>query len=99
MSSYKERNNPYCLYQCKSELANIIENYAQVVAEEDEQTWKKTYKQIFPQFHQLSVVKALLADARQKGAGQKYLIQHSAGIGKSNSARKVLAGRNNQPKP
>ena len=69
----------------KTELANIIENFAQVVVEEDERTKKKTYKQIFPRFHQLSVVKALLADAREKGPGQKYLIQHSAGSGKSNS--------------
>lgn len=69
----------------KNELANIIENYAQVVVEEDEITKKKTYKQIFPRYHQLSVVKALLADAKEKGAGQKYLIQHSAGSGKSNS--------------
>lgn len=69
----------------KDELANIIENYAQVVTEEDELTKKKKYKQIFPRFHQLSVVKALLADAMEKGAGQKYLIQHSAGSGKSNS--------------
>ncbi|RKD25235.1 type I restriction enzyme, R subunit [Caminicella sporogenes DSM 14501] len=69
----------------KNELANIIENYAQVVAEEDEYTKKKKYKQIFPRYHQLSVVKALLADVKEKGVGQKYLIQHSAGSGKSNS--------------
>lgn len=69
----------------KKELANIIENYAQVIVEVDEQTKKKSYKQIFPRYHQLSVVKALLADAKEKGPGQKYLIQHSAGSGKSNS--------------
>jgi type I restriction enzyme R subunit len=69
----------------KEELANIIENYAQVIVETDEQTKKKNYKQIFPRYHQLSVVKALLADAKEKGPGQKYLIQHSAGSGKSNS--------------
>lgn len=69
----------------KEELANIIENYAQVVIEQDETTKKKKYKQIFPRFHQLSVVKALLADAKEKGVGQKYMIQHSAGSGKSNS--------------
>ncbi|MTI85378.1 MAG: type I restriction endonuclease subunit R [Firmicutes bacterium] len=69
----------------KRELANIIENYAQVVVEEDKQTKKKTHKQIFPRFHQLMVVKALLADVKRNGAGQKYLIQHSAGSGKSNS--------------
>ncbi len=69
----------------KNELANIIENYAQVVVEIDEQTRKKTYKQIFPRYHQLAVVKALLAHAQENGVGQKYLIQHSAGSGKSNS--------------
>lgn len=69
----------------KEELANIIENYAQVVVEEDETTRKKKYKQVFPRCHQLSAVKALLADVKEKGAGQKYLIQHSAGSGKSNS--------------
>jgi type I restriction enzyme R subunit len=69
----------------KNELSNIIENYAQVVKEEDEVTRKKKYKQIFPRFHQLSVVKALLAHAKENGPGQKYLIQHSAGSGKSNS--------------
>lgn len=69
----------------KYELANIIENYAQVIEEVDEETKKKTYKQVFPRYHQLDAVKALLKDAKEKGAGQKYLIQHSAGSGKSNS--------------
>jgi len=69
----------------KLELANIIENYAQVVGEKDDDTGKVSFKQIFPRYHQLAVVKALLADVRQNGVGQKYLIQHSAGSGKSNS--------------
>lgn len=69
----------------KYELANIIENYAQVIEETDEDTKKKTYKQVFPRYHQLAAVKALLKDAKEKGSGQKYLIQHSAGSGKSNS--------------
>jgi type I restriction enzyme R subunit len=69
----------------KAELANIIENYAQVVTETDEETKKKKEKQIFPRYHQLSVVKSLLADMRANGVGRKYLIQHSAGSGKSNS--------------
>ena len=34
---------------------------------------------IFPRYHQLDVVRKLVADVRQKGAGQHYLIQHSAG--------------------
>ena len=40
---------------------------------------------IFPRYHQLDVVRKLVADMRQKGAWQHYLIQHSAGSGKSNS--------------
>ncbi len=69
----------------KLELANIIENYAQAIEEKDNDTGKVSYKQIFPRYHQLTVVKALLADVRKNGVGQKYLIQHSAGSGKSNS--------------
>ena len=41
--------------------------------------------QLFPRFHQLDVVRKLLADAQAKGAGRRVLIQHSAGSGKSNS--------------
>ena len=40
---------------------------------------------IFPRFHQLDVVRKLIADVRQHGTGVNYLIQHSAGSGKSNS--------------
>jgi type I restriction enzyme R subunit len=69
----------------KLKLANIIENYAQVITEEDEDNGKKKDKQIFPRFHQLAVVDKLLADVRKKGVNKKYLIQHSAGSGKSNS--------------
>jgi type I restriction enzyme R subunit len=69
----------------KTELSNILENYAQVVEEKDEDTGKKSYKQIFPRYHQLHVVKSLLSDAARDGTGHRYLIQHSAGSGKSNS--------------
>ncbi len=69
----------------KSELANIIENYAQVVEKVDEDTGKKKYNQIFPRYHQWSVVRSLLADVKSNGVGKRYLIQHSAGSGKSNS--------------
>jgi len=67
------------------ELSNIIENFAQIIQERDEETKKVKRTQIFPRYHQLSAVKALLKDVSQKGVGQKYLIQHSAGSGKSNS--------------
>ena len=69
----------------KDELSNIIENYAQVTEETNEDTGVKSYKQIFPRFHQLQVVKSLLADVKRDGVGGRYLIQHSAGSGKSNS--------------
>ena len=66
-------------------LTDILENYAQIVEEKDERTGRKNELQIFPRFHQLDVVRKLLADARSRGAGRRYLIQHSAGSGKSNS--------------
>ncbi|MDF1553863.1 MAG: type I restriction endonuclease subunit R [Deferrisomatales bacterium] len=66
-------------------LTDILENYAQVVKEKDERTGRKKALQIFPRYHQLDVVRKLLADIRQRGAGHRYLIQHSAGSGKSNS--------------
>lgn len=66
-------------------LTEILENYAQVVEEMNPKTGKKKLVQIFPRYHQLDVVRKLLADVRDKGAGQRYLIQHSAGSGKSNS--------------
>lgn len=69
----------------KEKLTLIIENYAQVVIEVDEETKKKKEKQIFPRYHQLDVVTKLLSDVRKNGVGRKYLIQHSAGSGKSNS--------------
>jgi type I restriction enzyme R subunit len=69
----------------KEGLTDILENYAQVVTEKDEKTGKKRRKQIFPRYHQLNVVRMLLADAAENGVGKRYLIQHSAGSGKSNS--------------
>jgi type I restriction enzyme R subunit len=66
-------------------LTDILENYAQVVETKDEKTGKKKALQIWPRFHQLDVVRRLLADAQANGAGRRYLIQHSAGSGKSNS--------------
>ena len=66
-------------------LTNILENYAQIVEEKDPRTGKKKRKQVWPRYHQLEVVRRALADARAFGAGRRYLIQHSAGSGKSNS--------------
>ncbi|TQE99652.1 MAG: type I restriction endonuclease subunit R [Spiribacter salinus] len=69
----------------KASLTDILENYAQIVEEKDDKTGKKRYKQIFPRYHQLTVVRRLLADAQETGVGRRYLVQHSAGSGKSNS--------------
>ena len=68
-------------------LTDIIENYAQRVGT----------IQIWPRYHQLDLVRRVLADVRGSGAGQKYLVQHSAGSGKSNSiawlARQLIESR------
>ena len=69
----------------RGSLADILENYAQVVDSRDEKTGRKKRTQIWPRHHQLDVVRRLLADATAHGAGRRYLIQHSAGSGKSNS--------------
>lgn len=69
----------------RTSLTSIIENYAQVVETRDDKTGRKKALQIWPRFHQLDVVRKLLADAGRRGAGKRYLIQHSAGSGKSNS--------------
>lgn len=45
----------------------------------------KDERLLFPRFHQLDVVRAILAAVREEGVGQNYLVQHSAGSGKSNS--------------
>lgn len=66
-------------------LTDIIENYAQIVERRDPKTGKVKRDQLFPRFHQLDVVRKLLADARSRSAGRRVLIQHSAGSGKSNS--------------
>ena len=68
-------------------LTDIIENYAQKVGD----------TQIWPRYHQLDLVRLILADVKTAGAGQKYLVQHSAGSGKSNSiawlARQLIESR------
>ncbi|TNB54593.1 type I restriction endonuclease subunit R [Campylobacter helveticus] len=63
----------------KDTLANLLFNFAQIVKKD------KAESVIFPRFHQFDVVRKLLSDTKEKGVGQRYLIQHSAGSGKSNS--------------
>ena len=75
---WKERLTP-------AGLTDILENYAQIVETKHPKTGKKKRSQIFPRYHQLDVVRQALADVRMHGVGRRYLIQHSAGSGKSNS--------------
>ena len=71
-----------------SSLLDILQRYVRVVYEPTGRDGKGPRAMrglIFPRYHQLDAVRALVADARERGAGQSYLIQHSAGSGKSNS--------------
>ena len=69
----------------RDSLTNIIESYAQIVETTDDKTGRKRRTQIWPRYHQLDVVRKLLADVSCRGTGTRYLVQHSAGSGKSNS--------------
>lgn len=69
----------------KESLSDILENYAQVIKKKDEKTNKEKVSVIWPRYHQLEVVRKLLSETKTKGVGNRYLIQHSAGSGKSNS--------------
>lgn len=84
----------------RESLTDIIENYAQIIEQKDEKTGKKKKQQIWPRYHQLDVVRKLLDDACREGVGKRYLIQHSAGSGKSNSiawlAHQLIGLRNDK---
>ena len=63
----------------KDSLMEILHKYMHLQAKDGKETM------IFPRYHQLDVVTKLLADVKENGSGKNYLIQHSAGSGKSNS--------------
>lgn len=67
----------------RQSLTNIIQHFVRFDGKETDPLAKKSL--YFPRYHQLDVVRKLIQDASQKGVGQTYLIQHSAGSGKSNS--------------
>ncbi len=67
----------------RTSVANIIQHFVRFDGNDTDSLSKKTL--YFPRYHQLDVVRKLIADASRKGVGQTYLIQHSAGSGKSNS--------------
>ncbi|WP_421872991.1 type I restriction endonuclease subunit R [Marinoscillum sp.] len=67
----------------KESLANIIQHFIRFDGKPNDPLNSRTL--FFPRYHQMDVVRRLLKDASTKGVGQTYLIQHSAGSGKSNS--------------
>ncbi len=71
----------------KESWLEIIGRFIHLQTEEFEFEGRKSKKQkmIFPRFHQLDAVRKMTAHARENGAGHNYLVQHSAGSGKSNS--------------
>lgn len=64
-------------------LLDILQRFMHLQVEE--KNGKRKEKMIFPRYHQLDAVRQLIVDAKEKGAGESYLIQHSAGSGKSNT--------------
>ncbi len=79
-----------------------VEQQKKLLPDNQEQIIKKKML-LFPRYHQLDVVRSLIADVRANGAGHNYLIQHSAGSGKSNSiawtAYRLAALFNDEDKP
>ena len=69
----------------KERLLEILHKYLHLQVERDDKGNVKSERMIFPRYHQLDVVTRLLANVKENGAGRNYLIQHSAGSGKSNS--------------
>ena len=69
----------------RDSLMDILHRFVSHVREKDEDTGKMKEKLLFPRYHQYDVVRKVLTDVKQNGAGKNYLIQHSAGSGKSNS--------------
>lgn len=67
----------------RQSIANIIQHFVRFDGKETDPLAKKTL--YFPRYHQLDVVRKIIDNAAKKGTGQTYLIQHSAGSGKSNS--------------
>lgn len=69
----------------RERLLDILHKYIHLQQEKDRQGNVLSEKMIFPRYHQLDVVTKLLQHVRANGAGHNYLVEHSAGSGKSNS--------------
>ena len=71
----------------RDHLMDVFQRFMNLEVKKEKQDGKEITKKtlIFPRYHQLDVVRQLIADVKAKGSGENYLIQHSAGSGKSNS--------------
>ncbi|WP_321377990.1 type I restriction endonuclease subunit R [Trichococcus shcherbakoviae] len=71
----------------RDHLMDVFQRFMNLEVKKEKQDGKEITKKtlIFPRYHQLDVVRKLIADVKMKGSGENYLIQHSAGSGKSNS--------------
>jgi type I restriction enzyme R subunit len=70
----------------RDSVLNLVHQFIQVIEQEDDKGKKTGVRSlIFPRYHQLEAVRNLVREAQASGPGQRYLIQHSAGSGKSNS--------------
>ena len=71
----------------KDKLMDIFNRFMNLEVKEETRSGKTRIKRtlIFPRYHQLDVVNKLVGDVKRVGSGAHYLIQHSAGSGKSNS--------------
>ena len=67
----------------KDSISNIIQNFVSLDGYDKDGLEKRTL--FFPRYHQLDVVRKIITHASKNGIGHRYLIQHSAGSGKSNS--------------
>ena len=94
----------------KDSLLDIFQKFVQYeerkeieVTDDGKEKNVTTKSVIFPRFHQLDVVRNLISDVKEEGPGKNYLVQHSAGSGKSNSiawmAYRLASLHNNENKP
>lgn len=90
----------------KDALLDIVQRFMNLEIKHEKDSKGKAVEKktlIFPRYHQLDVVTKLVSDTKSKGSGQHYLIQHSAGSGKSNSIAwlayhlQKIHDKNNQP--
>ncbi len=87
----KGKYKTYYLWEevwAKDSMFDLLGNFIQEVVEEKEDKngrRRRDEKLIFPRYHQLDTVRRIVQDAREYGSGKNYLIQHSAGSGKSNT--------------